>query len=287
MSFDYALLEDLFNGVWKDSDFATIVISMKVLGVSFVLLRFIYVISKNTLKQKTIDVGNQSVTIPITMWTILTYLFYGVLITTYDQLLMAMDSLFGYIVASYEDLDVTTINVQMGSYTEDTEVESTDSASTLMAFANMAMQIMNSPTVLLLKLLKGMAWIADLIIFGIFLGQRFFALLVLKFTGPMAIALSLFPGFDAVFGKWIALYARWFLLIIPYMLVNLLIGGFIEVYEAMFADWGRGYGYGVEVVGSLIEVPLIIFIVLLKWVLYTTGKNIYNSMIDYATEKPE
>ncbi|MDZ7664614.1 MAG: hypothetical protein U5K27_04690 [Desulfotignum sp.] len=138
--------------------------------------------------------------------------------------------------------------------------------------------VLTTPTVfVLLKLIEAIAWLLDAIIYGYFLGLRFFAILILKFTGPAAIALSLLPKFGHVFGKWVALYARWWLLIIPFAFRWILLrNGFMEAYdEIMFDEYGKkphrvllSTKMAVNDVAIPTQIPLLVLVTLLKLARY-------------------
>lgn len=281
MEFNYAFLEEVFNSVWEGTNFADIIFGLKILTVSFIAFRFIYTLTKQTLAQKDIQIGSTNVAVPMTLWHILTYMTYAIAVSTFDLILNGLDGLLGYVVSIYTDLDVMTISIAL----MEQQPEIIPDESWYQVLQRMGYQVLaylENPTLIIVKVLKVLSWAIDLLVYSIFLGQRFFVLLILKVTGPLALCASLVPGLGHTFGRWLSLYTRWFFLIIPYSLANVLIAAFVEAYESIMVGFGSGYSGGhIDAAASALEVPLILLIVILKPVLYATGKSLYNYLFDF------
>jgi len=285
MEFNYDFLNDIFQDVWDGTGFAPIVYGLKGIAIAFLLVRLVYTLSKTTLKKKTFD-NLQKVEIPISLWHILTYTFYAVMIASYDLLLAAADNILGYFVFIYTDLDVTSVSLALDEMDYEGNLDAEETwYQVFKRFGYTALAYLNNPTLIVVKIVKVIAWILDLIIYAIFIGQRFFVLMILKLLGPLALCLSLLPGFEGTIGRWLTLYARWFLLIIPYFLANICVAAFVETYEDIFVGFGRGYSGGyIDDVKAMVEVPLILLIVILKPILYAAGKQLFNYLIDYKPD---
>ncbi|MEQ8580061.1 MAG: hypothetical protein RIB01_15235 [Balneola sp.] len=281
MQFDYAFLEDVFNTVWDGTNFSNIIFGLKILTVSFIAFRFIYTLTKQTLGQKQLQIGSTSVPIPMTLWHIMTYLVYAIGVSTFDLILNGLDGILGYVISIYTDLDVMTVNIALME--DQPEIVADESwFQVLQRMGYQVLAYLANPTLIIVKILKVLAWVMDLLVYAIFLGQRFFVLLILKITGPLALCASLIPGLGHTFGRWLSLYTRWFFLIIPYSLANVLVAAFVEAYDSIMVGFGAGYNGGyIDSTAAILEVPLILLIVILKPVLYSTGKSLYNYLFDF------
>lgn len=280
IEFDYEIIQGFFDIVWKKTDFRAIVAGLKILAIAFLIIRYIQIFAKNTLDQRKISFGGKSVDLPINVYNLLYYFMMAALIAGYDHLLFGLDWVLGYFISLVSGLDTHTISLNLE------EIGNTipQDASPLEALKLAALEFMKmvtNPALFILAGLRVIVWLADLIIYGLFIGERFFILLILKLTGPIAICLSLLPGMEKVFGNWLALYARWFLVIIPYLLVNLVINAFLQGYGVMFEEFGSNSSLVMSNIKNLLEIPLYLFLAVLKFVLYSAAKNLYNEMIEF------
>lgn len=281
ISFDYHFIQDIFERIWGNTELTFLMNAFKGIAISFVIIRYVFVIFKDQVGKKEIEFGSNKVSLPISFYNILYYAFMVALILSYDKLIYFMDTILGMIIANYEMLQNTPVTREIAM------AEAADSSmSALEAMKQMAlefMMVLTNPLVALLKGIEGVVWLLDAIIYGYFLGLRFFAILILKFTGPAAIALSLLPKFGHVFGKWVGLYARWWLLIIPFLLVNIVVSGFMESYEVMFDGFADGENMvtsaAIAQVRLMTQVPLLVLITILKLGLYILSKKVYEELI--------
>lgn len=276
---DYDFLNEIFTNVWGDSNFNLITSGLKTLAISFLLLRYTWIVYKSWADRKTMGKTDDNASLPISPKQIGTYFAIILCIAFYDKVLLALDSVLGSLISVYSQLDVNTVSIPLGKADQE-EKEAIANASSLEAlklFALQAYDIITSPTLWILAIMKVIAWLVDVIVYSIFITERFFVLLILKFTGPIAICLALVPKLNSMFWKWLALYARWYLLIIPYLLVNLTVNGFVSAYELIFSKFNNA---NMETIGETLEIPMILLIVVLKLILYRTAKNIYNELID-------
>ena len=282
MQFNYEIISEIFENVWRGTDFSYIVYGLKGLAISFLIVRFIITIAKQELNKKSISFGGGGeVQLPITLWNVMIYVFYAVMIASYDQVLLVIDGLLGSVLNLYTDLDTTTISIQLQEDSADPVIADETWFQTLKRMGYKVIAIIQNPAIIVMSILKVIAWLFDLIIYAIFIGQRFFVLLILKLTGPLAICLSLVPGMGNTFGKWLSMYAQWFFLIIPYSLANLVIATFVDIYEDMFSTFGYGYSEEISQIGATLEIPLILFIIVLKPILYASGKQVYNKLLEF------
>lgn len=276
---DYKFINDIFEKVWGASEFSAITEGLKILAISFLLTRYAWIIYKSWADQKKMGSSGGEVSLPISPRQLGTYFAICLTIAFYDQLLLFLDSILGSLLSVYSKLDVTSISIPLKN-ADDEQKEALANAGSLEAlkiFALQALDVLTSPSLWLLSIVKVVVWLIDVTIYSLVLSERFFVLLILKFTGPLAICMSLIPKLNAMFWKWVALYARWYLLIIPYLLVNLTVNAFVGAYELIFSRMNSDVA---ETIGETVEVPFLVIIVLLKLTLFRTAKTIYNELID-------
>lgn len=278
---DYNFLNDLFERVWGDSDFSAITMGLKIMAISFLLIRLTWIIYKSWADRRSLNAqsAESGAYLPISPRQFGTYVALCLCAAFYDQVLLFLDTILGSLISVYSSLDVNTVSIPLSYANQEAEdtMANASAFEALKIFALQAIDVITSPTLWILSIVKVLAWLMDIVVYSIFIIERFFVLLILKFTGPLAISLSLVPKLNAIFWKWAALYMRWYLLIIPYLLVNLVVNVMVESYELIFASMGTDL---MQTIGETLEVPLLLVIVVLKLVLYRTAKTIYNEVID-------
>ncbi|MEM6525495.1 MAG: hypothetical protein AAF693_16970 [Bacteroidota bacterium] len=288
LELDYNFLHDLFQTVWSQTQINNFVWSLKGICAAVLIIRLVTILTKDTLDQKKFQIGQNEVTIPITAWTIIRYVSIVAVIGSYDYFMWGLDLLLGAFTEYFQAFDtpITAETINNSRYQEELDVD-IGALEAMKSFALAAMNFLARPQLFLLQILKGLVWIIDIFVYAWFIGERFFVLLILKLTGPFALCLSLFPGFQAVAYKWLAMYARWFFLIVPYLLVNFIINAFLDGYDLLFAAFENNTGVSMQFVADHVKIPLFLFLVVLKYKLYGTGKSIYKELIDldYADAK--
>ncbi|MEM9298456.1 MAG: hypothetical protein AAGA64_08695 [Bacteroidota bacterium] len=281
LELDYQFLHDLFQLVWSKTEIKSFVWSLKGICASVLIIRLVTIVTKDTLDQKKFQIGQNEVTIPITLWTIIRYVGIVAIIGSYDYFMEGIDLLLGAFTEYFQGFDsaIASETINNSSYQEKLDAN-IGPLEAMKNFALAGIKFLTQPQFFLLQILKGLIWIVDVFLYAWFIGERFFVLLILKLTGPFALCLSLFPGFQAVAYKWLAMYARWFFLIVPYLLVNFIINAFIDGYNLLFAEFENKTSLSMQFVADHVKIPMLIFLVILKYKLYNTGKAIYKELID-------
>jgi hypothetical protein len=111
-------------------------------------------------------------------------------------------------------------------------------------------------------------WIGDMLIYGVFLVERFFFLGVLRVLGGIAIACSVLPKLEKWFMNWLGLYVAFYLLILPFF--------FINAFTNALYQHGETIINGISPFGATSPVLLIllIFILWVKWRLFKKSSQI-------------
>ena len=279
INIDYAFIQEIFDLIWDETYLSDLTLGLKAMAIAFLLIRLTYMIVKSTAQQKTFDLGMSKIEMPISIWNVLNYTALALLIAFYDTLLFSLDHVWGFFVSYFAQFQSNTITVDLAASVEPVPSDMGD-LEAMKAFSLEAIQFLTNPTLWLLGILKVIIWLFDVVIYGFFISQRFFVLLLLKLTGPFAICLALLPGFQGIFSKWLGLYTRWYLLIIPYLLVNLIINGFLDAYDLLFDEFGAGSSFAMDSVKNTVKTPLFLMLAMLKFSLYYTSKKIYEQLID-------
>lgn len=96
---------------------------------------------------------------------------------------------------------------------------------------------------ILLMIVKGIAWLVNVLAFPIYLLERGFLLLIMKVTFPLLIALGANEAYRALVRKWILLYCAVFLtgafFLLATQFCDLVYKGFNEYYGYDFGSWAR------------------------------------------------
>jgi hypothetical protein len=276
---NYQFLQEMFDKVWENANIRYFTYGLKGVAIAFLLLRYVFIVVKQQADAKEIQLaGSNTVKVPITIWNLGYYAFIVLCIVGYDKFLFVMDNLWGYFVSYFASFETKSITINLEKTTDVT----TDASvwETMKTASYEFLKFISNPALMLLTILKPIIWLADMCISVIFIGERFFILLILKLTGPVILCLSLIPKFGGMLGKWLTLYARWYLLIIPYFLVNFVINTFIDSYNVMFGKFGAGSSFPMEHMRDMLMVPLFLILIVLKFKLYSTGKRLYEQLID-------
>jgi len=283
---DYKFMQEMFDNVWENANIHYFLYGLKGVAISFLLLRYVFIVVKQQADAKEITLtGGNTVKVPITIWNLAYYAFIVVAIASYDKVLWLLDSLFGYFVSYFTMFDSKGFAINL----EETTDVPTDASvwETMKTAAYEFLKFVSNPALIILTVLKPVIWLADIVCAVIFIGERFFVLLILKLTGPVILCLSLIPKFGGMIGKWLTLYGRWYLLIAPYFLVNFVINVFLESYNLMFAKFGAGSSMDMQHMRDVLMVPLLLVLIVLKFKLYSTGKHIYEQLIDINIKDDE
>lgn len=111
-------------------------------------------------------------------------------------------------------------------------------------------------------------WIVDLLIYPLFLAERYFILGIMQAFFPLVIALAVFEKFRELGYRFFKIYAAVYMIVPAFFLVNVFVNGLYGEITTNFWPNLFGTDYGSELFAPLIELAGIGFIVLLKFKLY-------------------
>jgi hypothetical protein len=277
---NYEFFQEIFEGIWEKTNLNKFIWGLKGICIAFLILRYLFIVMKSKAAVSEIQ-SSVATKLPISTWNLGYYFFIAICVASYDKVMLGMDNILGYFVFYFSELDTTTTTMNMEAQTESVPVDASALEALKIAALEM-MKVITNPFLWTLAILKGIVWIFDICVYGIFIGERFFVLLILKITGPAVLTLSLVPKFGGMVGKWLSLYMRWYLLIIPYFIVNLVVNGFLEAYDVLFSEFGTNAGtsLAIDIIKTQLKIPLFIMLAILKFKLYSSAKGMYNEMID-------
>lgn len=143
-----------------------------------------------------------------------------IIIIIYDEIMESLD----LVLTAFEQealadkIAVEDYEMNSGSVAVE---QNCDWMCSMVYIRDILLKLVNDPLWPFLVLLEGIARLADGIIYGVFLLERFFFLWMLKFLGAIALAFYPFEKLKKWFWSYVGVYAAIFLMIVPYMLLNL------------------------------------------------------------------
>jgi hypothetical protein len=261
MSFNYSFLKDIYADFLQVEPLFQVITGLKVVGGIFVIIvwygRYLHAL-KNPKEYQ----------MPISPKDIITGLGTIVLIGMYDELLAFLDYFWSGAENYYATIE---IKPSVEREIEVIEKENADSWQQKIALiAHWVITSFRDPTFLIAKGGEGIAWGIDLMVYGLFLAERFFVLGILRILGGIALACSYHPKLTKWFWSWFAVYTAVYLLIIPYMMVQYFANQIYTKSEALVQSYGGG-----EFMGSYSPMIIVlIFVVWLKFKLFRASREI-------------
>lgn len=264
LTFDYQLVHSVYEGLFDENVFK-VVAGLKLLCCSLLLVHFYIKFFASTAdKEKTLR--------PLTPWDIFKGSAILLAVISYDYILAGLDMLLGAIEGEYRALATDPkLGVLESMSTDGLMDEKPSSADT--ATINIAATLANffsSPAILLLKLVETIAAFIDLVMYGVFLAERFFFMGLLRVIGAIAIACAVIEKLERWFWNWLAAYTVFWLLAIPLMLANLFTNRLYEILETVMPV---GIPSAADA-GNLIKIVAVFFIVWVKLRVYAKSHSI-------------
>jgi len=275
IKFDY----DFMNGVYQDVFEVEVVFlsitGLKILAVCMVMFnwyhRFFKATSSFEKKQGT----------PLTPYDIFKGIFLVVAISFYDSFLVGIDQIMKGIENQYKGFEATYKGVPF-AVPEVEEATESDWTSSLQDFANESLFMLKYPFFFMANALKGLLGFVDILIYGVFLAERYFFLGLLRILGAFALACYAIPKLEKWFWQWFGLYISIYLLVIPYFLINAFtntiydksvqqVGIGTEVLGAMQGATG---GFGADFLGGLTTFVILAFCIWIKIKLYRKSHQV-------------
>ncbi len=273
MNFNYEFIFNAYNELLASQSIFVIITGLKVVGVCVVTIVWY---------GKYLDyIGDkENKTSPLSPKDLITGFLFIIAISVYDQILYALDLLWGAVEAFYKDFQVQPKDIGLQAPDEITEEEAKGWQDTLKDMAYLVIRTLKDPTYPLVYAAKAIAWFVDLMIFAVFVAERFFFMGILRILGGIAIAFSYHPKLQKWFWNWLGAYTAIWLLIIPYFLVNAFTGIIYERAQVILDDTAASSG--------LLPTPgvyspliiLIFFLIWLKFKLYKGSREIVNKIFN-------
>lgn len=111
-------------------------------------------------------------------------------------------------------------------------------------------------------------WLMDLLIYPLFLAERFFLLGLMQAFFPLVISLAVFEKFRDLGYRFFKLYAAVYMIVPAFFLVNVFVNLLYEELTTNFWENLVGEGSGSGIFEPLVQLASVGFIVLLKFKLY-------------------
>ena len=266
MNFDYSFVLEMYQEMLDRDSIFVLISGLKVVGVVFVIIVW-YGRYLEALKAP--DDDKTSNVLPITPKDIVTGFGTILLIGFYDQILDLLDGFFATIENFYTELQQPPKDLGMTGTGEIGEATDKDWQDMLKDMATHIQYAVTDPSYIIVQGIKGIAWFIDLIIYAVFLAERFFAMGILRILGGIALAVSYHSKLSKWFWNWLGIYTAVWLLIIPYMLINVFTNVIYETthQQLMIQATVMPGAYSPMIV-------VVLFIIWLKIKLYSASKDL-------------
>ncbi|MEP2469915.1 hypothetical protein [Ekhidna sp.] len=271
MEIGYSFLEDLFAGLWELPEISVITTNVKYVLLGAVVIRLSYMLISNYTQ---VD-GEKK--FPLSTKGIIGVFGVIIAVMSYDYVLFFLDSILSTFFVNFPIWDnqaIVSFRPEFGGVEETRDL---DVWGTLKMMGSRVVAVLTNPMYLISEVLIFLLWLVEYVIVGIFLGERFFVLLILKMIAPLVWSMSMFPRFTPLLYNWIKLYLMWYILILPYMIVNLLVNAInIAMGDSMQQ---MGINENLAQGMSVFLLPLSLLIIVIKFKLYATGKSLFKELI--------
>src|SRR5690606_14704060 len=245
-----------------DSDFASYTIGgMKVLALLFFLLNIIKKYYEGGAEPGGITWGLGPTDLIKNFAVVLVVLFSTEVLSAFDSILVAIEGQYRGTAPNLLPLALQEVEIEA-------EAGFLDAASKAMAllYEWLATPFMGLRAVAWAGGL--VLWILDLLIYPLFLAERYFILGIMQAFFPLVISMAVFEKFRDMGYRFFKLYTAVYMIVPAFFLVNVFIN---ELYGEITQNfWPNLFGtdYGSELFAPLIELAGIGFIILLKFKLY-------------------
>ena len=214
MSLDYQTIYEAYQGYMNQSIFPFV---MGVKGIGLIMVLFSWY--QKYLESMKPTIGEEKLNGGISAYDILSGVGIILAIGMYDQMLEVMDSFLTFIESQYRDFQVKVQPPPDPEAAEEYDIAEMGWSGALKLMAISVTDALLSPLNLILAIIGGLAWILDILIYAIFLGERFFVLGCLRILGGIALACYPIKGLRSWFWNWIKMYTAYFLMMIPFFLI--------------------------------------------------------------------
>lgn len=263
-SFDYQFVKDVYDELIRSGHVFVAITGIKVLAVALLMLTWYNKFFKSMDQH-----GEKTPKPPITPSDIYKGILIITLVGSYDQLLNVLDSLLGGIEQQYFATSMHAKPLYLSSAELNEAANPPNWESSMKEMGSIVVEMLTDPFYLILKAFEAIFWVLDLILYGIFLAERFFFLGVLRVFGGLCIACLVVEKLEKWFWSWLSLYVAVYLVVIPFLLVN-------QFTTAMYDSVQRHINPTLdpENPDSLVLIIALIFVVALKAKLFGKANEI-------------
>ena len=261
LSIGLEYVDTVFQAI-KNSDFSQYTITgMKTLAVLFFLI--------NILKKYNEGVANnEGYTWGLTPGELAKNFAVVILVIFSTQVLGVFDAILVAIESQYRDTAPALLPLQMQEIDIEQDVGAIEAAKKAMALLYEALVTPLFGLKILAFIIGLFLWLMDLLIYPLFLAERFFLLGIMQAFFPLVISLAVFEKFRSMAYNFFKLYAGVYMLVPAFFLVNVFINLlYTEVNTNFWSDL-FGTDWGSQFFAPLIQLGSIGFIVFLKFKLY-------------------
>lgn len=246
----------------KESDFATYTLGgMKALAVLFFLLNIIKKYYEGAADRDGLSWGLGPGDLIKNFAVVLVVLFASEALAALDAILVAIEGQYRGTAPDLLPLALQEVEIER-------ETGFVDAVSKAMAllYEWLATPLMGLRAVA--WALGLFLWILDLLIYPLFLAERYFILGIMQAFFPLVISLAVFERFRDMGYRFFRIYAAVYMIVPAFFLVNVFVNGLYREITENFWPNLFGTDYGSEFFAPLIELAGIGFIIMLKFKLY-------------------
>lgn len=271
MEIGFKFIDDIFSELWELEEISVLTGGIKIILIGAIVIRFTYMLVINA--SSSIEKNK----FPITKKSIIHTLVVVIGVFNYDWVLNGIDSILSLFFVNFPIWENQAIVQFAPEFGGTEEIQDLDTWAAMKMMAARIVEIVSNPLFLVSKVLTFILWLVEFAFVGLFIGERAFMLLILKMIAPLVWSMSLFPRLSGFLINWFKLYMMWFLLILPYMIVNLIVNAINLALGSGMAEFGLGQA-AIEAT-HFILLPVTILILVMKFKFYSAGKTLFRELI--------
>ncbi|WP_020531896.1 hypothetical protein [Flexithrix dorotheae] len=213
IKFDYDFLYQIYLDIFDVKAIELSIYGFKTLAICLILINWYHKFFMSATFK-----GSKNP--PLSPADIYQALLIVVLIISYDHLLAFIDMVMGNIENTYRGFEVEAhILQEIDEPVIKPELE-TEGFASLKEAAEEIVYLTKAPAHFLGEVMAVIVGIVDLLVYGVFLAERFFFMAILRIFGAFALACYPIEKMQKWFWNWLAVYVALYLLAIPYFLIN-------------------------------------------------------------------
>lgn len=267
--FDYEFIHDVYSSL-NNSDFTFWgVTSLKTICGFALMCNWTY----KYYKQKNLFKAGEQEKALFSQEDIVRGFLLLIAIGSYDYILESVD----FVLTLIETEAIQTASTRIVYGLDQGNMQPADECDGIMCalngIYNVIVRISSDPLWIFLKLCEGIAWFLDLVLYFVFLAERFFLLWIMKMIGALVLALSAFEKFRKWFYNWAGIYMAIWMLILPYVAINMFTNNFYMAAEQQLSDVMGGASYTMDDDGMQWlnwyppnSTPMILILLVMVWI---------------------